>query len=575
MILFIPAMLLQGCWLSPAEFDIPAEPVVSPERILPPSEIPSTHIPSEPGKFSLRYDSNSPINPITSLNRDNILLSSLLYESLFILDSSLKAEPLLCEKWSTSDNITFTFELKPDIAMSDGSLLTADDVVYSIKQSMLAGRFINRFKSIASITSDEELTVIISLTAPNSRFINLLDVPIIKNGSVNRRIPPGTGPYIFVEIELEPEVDPENQVDPDAEADDETESGTEPVINTETGAEPGVENDIKIETMWLEPFPQHRDYANMPIPIVHLRECDDSELTELFDDGELSLLWDDPSDAFDIRINRLPEKHFYNTTALQFIGFNARKGIMGDSDIRRAIACSIDRQYITDNIFTAQEAVASPLALSPAFGLYDTQWEQRRLDPLVEMALLLDSALLVDCDDDSYLELTDGLGGYEEITVDFIVNIENTHRTQAAHKIADTLWRIGFNITVRELPWDTYLEALQKGDFDMYYGEVVLNADFDLSPLLLPGSNLNYGGTCSTEYIPFVADFLAARSDREIRFAAERLCNEISVYAPFAPVLYKKYAMYVPMGAVSNAAPSQSSVFYNFSSWKFDMTMLT
>jgi peptide/nickel transport system substrate-binding protein len=510
------------------------------------------------------------LNPITTLDRDNILVASLLYESLFVLDDKLNAKPLLCEQWSSEDNLTFTFKLKPDIAMSDGSTLTADDVVYSLKQAMLDGRFIHRFRAGDSFTSDGELTVTAVLSEPNSRFINLLDVPIIKNGSIKNSIPPGTGPYIFVKAEIIPEVVNEPEDNPEVESESEPPSPA----STEPGNESEPEIEDEVATIWLERFQQHRDYDNLPVEKIYLRECEDNQLTELFDDGALSLLWDDPSDSFEIRINRLPEKHYYKTTALQFIGFNAHRGIMEDPDIRRAVSCSIDRQYIVDEVLAGQQAIASPLALSSVFPFYDKKWEERDLDPQVEMTLLLVYAGLDDYDEDSFLEVLVGTDRYNKFTVDFIVNIENTHRTQAAHKIADTLRRVGFNITVRELPWDSYLEALQKGDFDMYYGEIVLNADFDLSPLLLPNGQLNYGGTGSSEYAPFIDDFLAARTDSEIKYAAKRLCDEITTLAPFAPVLYKKYAMYIPMGAISGATPSQSSVFYNFSNWTIDFTML-
>jgi len=107
----------------------------------------------------------------------------------------------------------------------------------------------------------------------------------------------------------------------------------------------------------------------------------------------------------------------------------------------------------------------------------------------------------------------------------------------------------------------------------MYYGETQLGADFDLSPLLLPGA-LNFGRTASTEYRPFLEDFLMARYDDEIRWAAHRLTDEIHVNAPFAPVLYKRHAIYSPIGAISGANPSQSSVFRNFTEWNINPFML-
>jgi len=434
---------------------------------------------------------------------------------------------LLCENWSSEDNITFTFEIKPNIAMNDGSWLTADDVAYTLSQALIRGRYVNRFKSVDKVTSDGDMTVTVVLYAPNSRFINLLDVPIIKSGTIESRNPPGTGPYMFADEEV----------------------------------------------LRLDRFTRHRDFTALPVTAIYLRTCDDYELAELFDDGELSLLWDDPSDAFDIRLNSFYEPRFYETSAMQFVGVNSRQGIMRDQDVRRAIGCSIDRQYIVEEVLAGQQASAAPLALSPAFWLYDKAWEDRDWDPLVEMTLLLVQAGLDDYNNDSFLEITDGFGGYEEFSVDFIVNSENTHRVKAAHKIADTLKQIGFNISVRELPWESFMDALNTGDFDMYYGEIVLSADFNLSPLLLPGG-LNYGGTVSSEYRPLIENFLMARSDDDVRLTAKRLCDEITIKAPFAPVLYKKYAIYTPLGAISGAAPSQSSVFRNFTDWTIDLTML-
>jgi len=451
-----------------------------------------------------------------------------MYESLFVLDGSLNARPLLCESWTSEDNITFLFKIKPNIAMRDGSTLTAEDVSYTLKQAMLRGRYVNRFTAIAGISATDDLEVKIELYAPNARFSRLLDVPIIKNGSIDSRLPPGTGPYMFVES----------------------------------------------DTVRLERLLAHRDFARLPLTTINLISCGDSDLTELFDDGKISLLWDDPADAFDIRLNRLRETRYYDTTDLQFIGFNANHIALRDQYVRRAIAVSIDRQYIIENIMPQPNmAVAAPLALSPAFNLYDAEWERRDFPPLEEMALLLIGAGLDDYNLDSYLELSDGFGGYHEFTIDFIVNSENTYKVRAAHLIANTLRRNGLDVTVRELAWDRFTRALQTGDFDMYYGEIMLGADFNLSPLLLPGA-LNYGKTASTEYRPFLEDFLAARTDDSVRWAAKRLVDEVRNNAPFAPILYKRHAIYTPIGAITGADPSQSGVFHNFVDWRINLHML-
>jgi len=521
-------MFIQGCQLFYEPDTSPPAPVETPPEEFPPPVEPPVSQPTRRGRFTLRYDSKSSLNPITALNRDNILLGSLMYESLFVLDDKMTAEPVLCESWETEDNVTFIFTLLPNIAMSDGTWLTADDVVYTLRQSMQKGRFVNRFGSVASIASDGGLAVTIVLRSPNSRFMNLLDVPIIKSGSIDSQLPPGTGPYVF--------------------------------------ADP--------ESMQLQRFTRYRDYFDLPVSFVYLIECADDELTQFFDDGHISLLWDDPSDAFEIRLNRLYDPRLYDTTTMQFIGFNGRLSVLRDPDVRRAIGCAVEREFIVSELMPAGHALAAPLPLSPAFSQYNTAWEYSEYEPFEEMALLLKRAGLSDYDDDSFLEIWDGYGGYEKFSIIFIVNSENLHRVRVAQRIADTLRRAGLDIIVRELPWDSYISALENGNFGMYYGEIMLGADFDLSPLLLPGK-LNYGGMANTTYKPFIDDFLYAKTDFEVNYAANRLLEEIKSKSPFIPILYKRHVIYSPMGAVTGVSPSQSNVFRNITEWTINLTMLT
>ena len=528
LIILSPALLLQGCEFFEEPAELPTMAESSPPIVFPPPEAP-TRNPSAPGQFTIRYVPGVPVNPITSLTGDNIVLSSLLYEGLFTLDGNLNAKPVLCASWSTEDSITYTFVIKEGIAMNDGSLLTADDVVYTLRQAKQTGLFVNQLSIIKSIEidTDEELSITIVLNSANSRLIQLLDVPIIKNGSIDDQIPPGTGPYMF----------------------------------PGTGA------------MRLIRFAGYRDFEKLPLSTIYLLECGDYELAELFDGGSLSLLWDDPADSLNIILNRHNEIRYYDTTALQFIGYNSRSVILSNPDVRRAIGSSINRQYIVENIIPGQ-SLPAPLALSSAYRLYDKQWEQKFFDPLREMSALLSRADLEDFDNDSFLKYPDGFGGYIKISLDFIVNSNNPYKVSAAHRIADTLKLYGLEIIVRELSWDSFLEALNTGTFDMYYGEIILSADFDLSPLLLPDSKHNYGLTGAEYYRPLIENFLSAQTAEDERSAAESLCDQINLNAPFVPILYKRYMIYTPIGAVTGAAPSQSGVFNNFANWKIDLTMV-
>ena len=52
---------------------------------------------------------------------------------------------------------------------------------------------------------------------------------------------------------------------------------------------------------------------------------------------------------------------------------------------------------------------------------------------------------------------------------------------------------LGFNITVKSMEYSEYKQALLQGNFDLYYGEVRLSPNFDLSPFFGATGTLNYG----------------------------------------------------------------------------------
>ena len=74
------------------------------------------------------------------------------------------------------------------------------------------------------------------------------------------------------------------------------------------------------------------------------------------------------------------------------------------------------------------------------------------------------------------------------------MNQENSFKVTAAEEVAFSLSNQRLTVTVDAVPWDTFLSRLQDGNFDLYYGECRLTADWDVSALLGWEGSLNYGG---------------------------------------------------------------------------------
>ncbi len=474
--------------------------------------------------FTVRYESNFSFNPITGTSPDNMALVPLMYEGMFVLNEELAAEPVLCESYETSDGISYTFMLKTGIAMSDGSNLNATDVKYSLTTAMQNGRYTGRLNNIDSITIADAVTLKITLKSANRKLPELLDIPIIKSGTVDQNYPPGSGPYHYEKN--------------------------------------GVPR--------LVAFENYRDPSSTLTPIIYLSDCSDTELSMQFSSQDVDLFQDDPADASEINIHSDHEIRYYNTTILQFVGFNTKNSLLANAALRRAFGLTIDRKNIVATVY-ASHALAAPLVLSPFYSLYDPVWENSVADPLAKLSEIFASLNMYDDDFDGFLEVRNANGGWTPITLTFIVNSDNNYKVDAAQKIAESLKTVGINVNLTKLSWDAYKTALESGSFDMYYGDVCLPANYDLTELLVPGASLDYGHVGSSEYKTRIENFLAASDADEESEQAKILCAYINQFAPIIPVLYRQYNVHTNKNVVSGMKPTQSSIFYGLTGWKITL----
>ena len=525
LVLLFSAMLLallSGCEkkddeVEPTNDELPGEEIIITET--PPSPV---SIADE--RFTLRFDSKSTLNPLTCKSGDNKLVGMLMYEGLFKINESFEAEPVLCESFSTQDNMTYTFKIKRGINMHDGLELTASDVAYSLTWAKNTSVYSQRLKAMESAVPSGEDTVTVVLARPDRNFIKLLDIPVIKYGSVDEKAPAGTGPYTFME-----------------------------------GGQPR-----------LARFAGHADFIKLPANEIFLVECTDTEVVEMFSDSLIDILRDDPTDAVDISVSRPHETHYYNTTSLCYIGFSSANAALRDVDVRRAVSYAVDRSAVVGDILK-REAIEAPLVLSPAYRLYDSAWVKKHDDTFAEMSALMSRAGLRDANNDTYLEYPISDGEYIPLSINFIVNKGNRFKVAIAQAVAAELRRIGLNITVSELDWDAFTAALEAGEFDMYIADTTLPANFDLTAILAAGGSLDYGWMGDEEYAELIGSFLGAETDAAEKEAARQICAMVSEKSTIIPVFYKLGAVLVGRNVISGMEPSQSNVFYNFSEWKIKL----
>jgi peptide/nickel transport system substrate-binding protein len=151
------------------------------------------------------------MNP--AISQDNFFIvppQSTMYESLVKLDNNFQPTPHLAESWEASDDAkTWLFRLKQGIEFHDGSTMSANDVVTSLRASMdpqSGTTFYAQLKDLLkpeNITEVDEHTVQFVLESPFVFFANPLgtrNARIFKAGTTPDDLantPNGTGPFRF------------------------------------------------------------------------------------------------------------------------------------------------------------------------------------------------------------------------------------------------------------------------------------------------------------------------------------------------------------------------------------------
>ena len=219
------------------------------------------------------------------------------------------------------------------------------------------------------------------------------------------------------------------------------------------------------------------------------------------------------------------------------------------SQVRLALALTVDRSAMVQVDF-ASHAAAAPLPVHPNSSLYSDN---------LAGALAYDPEQAV-----TRLEEAGALG--QELTL--LVNSENTAKVNAAQRLAQQLEAAGMEVTLSKLPFDEFTAALTQGRFDLYLGEVVLTADFDLSPLLSSQGSLNYGGWSNVETDSFLTQLKSAPQEQRAA-AAAGLFSHLNSQVPLVPICFKNGSVLTQWGRLSGLTPLRGNVFYQMENWIF------
>ncbi|MCL6738282.1 ABC transporter substrate-binding protein [Streptomyces neyagawaensis] len=135
-------------------------------------------------------------------NESDYLILSLIYDTLTVPGTKPNTEPRLAASWKASDDLkTWRFTIAKGAKFHDGSPVTADDVVFSLKRLRATPAGASRLPGIQAknISADGTDTVVIVSDYANAELPLLVRLTtfVVPKGTTDKNIAkaPGTGPF--------------------------------------------------------------------------------------------------------------------------------------------------------------------------------------------------------------------------------------------------------------------------------------------------------------------------------------------------------------------------------------------
>ena len=501
---------------------------------------------SADSKFTMNVNMRYSRNPLVATNRSNQLICDLVYENMIELDDNF--EPIegagVITEWEGSDDgKSWTLTVGEGHYFHDGSEVTPRDISYSLGLAINADRYAGRFSSFQGASPGEGV-VLVALGIGDTSFIRLLNIPIIKSGTYGEKrdygnTPIGSGPYTY------------------------NEDGTK-LIAAET----------------------YPGYQDLPVKEIYLTEYQTAdEIISAFESGLIDVVTNDPSSYTNLGYASTNEIHTYATTNMHYVMFNEESMLGRYSYFRLAMQHAFDRDYLVELLHG--NAVATPIPMYPTCRDYPSGLVSGLDYNLESCRRILEVAGVRDYDEDGVLEFMNG--SPQEIQLNIAVCADSGAKAGVVRRFQEDMATLGLTVVVHEMTWDNYIKALEEGEIaisntgaqtvplDMYYGEVKLRPNFDLTELLQPRkeenerTNVNFSRSTDQSIVGQIESYLSA-SPATRSGAYYQFCQYLTGQtASLITIGFEKQQIITRRGVCKGVEPNAGNPLFNFENWTIDL----
>jgi len=400
------------------------------------------------------------ISPLFPVERDMLSVYNLVYESLVYIDDDYLPQGKLAQSWDVSSNgKEWTFYLRPSVTFSDGTPLTAHDVVASAQKILErandenttdSGFYCNLKYFINSISAKDDSTVVVKTS--KRRCFGLLyamTFPVVPAAQVDQDNPLGTGPYI---------------------------------INTFSA---GDYLWLQSNTNWWKAQPQVTE-------IMFSFHDTQKAVIESYEYSRVDAVFSRSIAAAQYKSGTSSLSISYRTNQLECLLMNNSSSEL-TKEVRMAIRYAIDASKIVSNVYSGM-ATESDLPFYPGTWMYNDSLSSYFTYNQEEAKRLLAEAGWGDSDDDGVLDRINSEGKFSKLHLRFYVyeEPENDVRVEAANQISDMLAAVGIECSVDTMTMANLKEKLSAGSYDLALVSYAMDTAPDVGFIMMRGNTGNY-----------------------------------------------------------------------------------
>ena len=447
------------------------------------------------------------ILPLEPNERDILSIYNLVYESMVTVDDNYLPQPCLAQSWEQSSNAkTWTFYLREDVTFSDGSPMSAYDVVATAEAILAKARdtstvnrgfYANLSYFVSSISAKDPYTVVIKTSRPYYGLLYAMTFPILPADRVNTDNPPGTGPYVIETFK------------PD-------------YIN------------LSVNNLWWKTKPAVKtiSFKVSSTPKAVIEDYDYARVDAAFTRSISASQYRTSTTAFAMD---------YRTNQLDVLLMNHSAERLNSINVRKAIRYAIDVDRIARDIYMGMATRTDTPAI-PGTWLYNEDLDDYFRTDINEAKRLLEADGWGDSNEDGILDRLNEESKLVNLNMNLYVyeEPENDVRIETANYIKEALYEIGINVTITTMTFTGIQEKLKAGAFNLALCSFAMDVCPDYGFMLISGNSGNYGRYKSQEMTRLCNELRTCTTMNTYQDTMKQIQKVFAEDCPFICMFYRE-----------------------------------